>query len=1198
MSATNEALERRRRLYQERIVRRLIIQRPGWTDGWTPDELKAVNDVQDGSVCRVLRYQAPVVPPDDEVMRHPVAPATDDHTLMQGLARLQIAQREPARQFELFGWRTPPPEDLYAQAAFEKAKNGYWSRILAESLEQLHVLKDTSDFGANYLLRLVYLYGSTPPPLRSVRATWRGAAGFERDPNFSSTVDALITERFLAYKFWLDEPFNVADSARPEDVRRIQAERQKLVEAIPPRYDGGELRAEMTYWSENHYVLFATAEYLAGQMWPDEVFRSGRPFRAEGPSAVRPGDMTGRQHVDKARERLLRWLNDRLRFGFSEWNAPGYYEEDFGALFNLVDFALDAQVRVRASMAIDLMLFDMARLSHAGSFGVTAGRSHFKHKNCGYQQSTGDLAEVIFATRGAVVGDASDSTGSFVTSAYEVPEVLIRIAHDNPPEITDRRRISLDPSEASLYGIGTSSEDDVLFWWTRGAYFIKEVVNGSDRVVGQRHLSASNPFRDILPKLRALSIILKGEGVASAADAFSVLTEGSALTQARLIVYRTPNGMLSSVRQFHPQQLNFQTQFCQATLGMGATVWTTQPTAPSENLRDVATAAGAVGGVAAGAAAGAEVGSFFGPIGTAVGGLAGGIAGGIGGGVGAHAATSDDDKAIEVFPSSDDGPDSWTGTVTVPFVAQVDGAAIIAYSPRDIQWWLFESKTHAWFPQPAFDPGSVIQRSASDSTEDDGLWTFGRVGDGYVGLYSARKPVWTTDGPWKDRELVADGDGNVFILQIGNKEQFGSYANFVDRVSGARIHISDLGEDEVECSYDVPGGRRLELHNEGHQVRYGGPGISKRFPRFETPYIDGGRVGNRAYRYTIAYGDRLLHHDFSEIKTKGAQARVVREVDGRLRDRRNLTFQLIARRGAMRVFAENSIEACRHALGVEGANALTIDACLTRDGHAIAWHDWDPDSFSAVWRRLGLIDVGRYKPRAPPSESPWRRPTIGLSIGELRAHYGYEPVDGEDAAAPPAPVIPTVREITTAAADWPSLLHLIVDVQLPGELAPQLGQAMARAVFDALPAAPAFQTTLRSTDQDVVKAMQAALPEGDGRIGACWNSVLETGPPEQAAFRLPEAVRGAIALGTRVASFERPQSIPAPDLTSVVSPMIVDLTNWDAFNFNPSANLGRQIDWVIAGTINDATEQRWLVDEEISGIVTDEIPQLLEIVRR
>ena len=379
-----------------------------------------------------------------------------------------------------------------------------------------------------------------------------------------------------------------------------------------------------------------------------------------------------------------------------------------------------------------------------------------------------------------------------------------------------------------------------------------------------------------------------------------------------------------------------------------------------ENLREFLTASAATAGAGAGALAGAKLGSLFGPIGTGLGALGGGIAGGIGGGVATHGALTDDNgEAIEIFPTSDDGPDWWTGTGVAPMVAQVEGAAILAFSPAPFSGGSSRVRRTPGSRRPPSTRSRSSQRSAPESSESDGLWTFGRVGDGYVGLYSAREPSWTTDGPWAGRELVAEGDGNVFIIQVGDREQFGSYASFVDRVSGARINVSDIGDDDTQCSYDVPGGKRLELHLDGRQVRYGGPGISSRFPRFESPYLDGHRVGHRTWRYTIAYDGRSLHHDFSGLKTDGPRAKVIREVDARPRDRRDLEFLAIARRGAIKVWAENSIEACRHSLDVEGANALAIDVCLTADGHAVAWHDWDPDSLPAVLRRLGLADISR-----------------------------------------------------------------------------------------------------------------------------------------------------------------------------------------------------------------------------------------------
>ena len=120
----------------------------------------------------------------------------------------------------------------------------------------------------------------------------------------------------------------------------------------------------MTFWSENHQVLFASCEYLAGQLWPDREFQ-----HADG-----AGDKhDGAWHRDRARKWLHRWLDQRMKLGFSEWNAPGYYNEDLPPLLNVADFCRDAEIASMARTVIDLMVFDLARFTCQGNFGVTAG---------------------------------------------------------------------------------------------------------------------------------------------------------------------------------------------------------------------------------------------------------------------------------------------------------------------------------------------------------------------------------------------------------------------------------------------------------------------------------------------------------------------------------------------------------------------------------------------------------------------------------------------------------------------------------------------------------------------------------------------------------------------------------------------------------------------------------------------------------
>jgi hypothetical protein len=361
--------------------------------------------------------------------------------------------------------------------------------------------------------------------------------------------------------------------------------------------------------------------------------------------------------MDRARPRLLRWLNDRMRFGFSEWNSPGYYDEDFTALFNLADFCLDREIQTRACIVLDLLLFDLARLTHRGSFGVSAGRCYFESKNCGYEQSVGDLMEVLFGTRGGVIAERSSTcAGSLVSSTgYQVPDVLIAIAQDANATFVDRSRVSVNLDEAPRYGIGYSTDEDVFFWWSRNAYFAPEVIVASLAMAMKFHLMKTSPFVDVFPQLLGIGAIgtdiehlhvvarasdpssVDPELLVSLAKAGSIITEGAALSRANVYTYRSPEATLSSVQNFHSGQVAFQVQTCQATLSLDAAVWTTYPAAGD----------------------------------------------------------------ILKISGKHDGPNWWTGSATTPRVAQMKNAAIIAYKPGDLQLILFGHRTHAWFPSAA-----------------------------------------------------------------------------------------------------------------------------------------------------------------------------------------------------------------------------------------------------------------------------------------------------------------------------------------------------------------------------------------------------------------------------------------------------------------------------------------------------------------
>jgi hypothetical protein len=136
----------------------------------------------------------------------------------------------------------------------------------------------------------------------------------------SEDLIALAEKTILDFKYWPDEPG----------------------------------RDEMCTW-RSHYILFASAGYLAGQLFPEGHFtNSGR---------------SGAEMVESFRSRIQRWMDLRFYTGFSEWFSNVYYDEDLTALLSLVDFCKDEDIQRRAAMLIDLLLFEVAVNTFAGVFG-------------------------------------------------------------------------------------------------------------------------------------------------------------------------------------------------------------------------------------------------------------------------------------------------------------------------------------------------------------------------------------------------------------------------------------------------------------------------------------------------------------------------------------------------------------------------------------------------------------------------------------------------------------------------------------------------------------------------------------------------------------------------------------------------------------------------------------------------------------
>jgi hypothetical protein len=748
------------------------------------------------------------------------------------LARALLVRAQPDRQDELFGW------DRAAVSPEE-----YWAKLQVPTVH-MRVLLETADFGANEVIRLLYLLDETPEHLLDAAAQWRDAGARGRDANLPESVSTGVHESFTSFKYWFDDPFRCQEFSGDTDAFRQSSKLNK-------HEDMGHGQ-DMTYWSENHRILFATAEYLAGQFWPDDQFVSMRAFRKEGPNGgLRKGDMTGRGHMAHARKRVLRWLDERLRIGFSEWNSPGYYVYDIIPLLNLADFAVDPEIRVRAAMVMDLLIFDLALNSPTGAMAGSAGRVYFEGKNCVWEQAVRNPSELLFGRLTHFTDYHFAAVAVATSPSYRPPDALIQLARKGPTTLTAKSRVSINFDEAPEYGVGVSTADDMEFWWSRAAYATKQTILGSRAVATENGLLDTPPFSDILPAIKSAAKAIDtaedvgagilggiagavagfavagplgaiGGGIAGAvagaeapdftqvdaADLFSVLTEGSVLSRGNLYVHRADGAALASVQNFRRGQINFQAMPCVAVLEGGAMVWTSYPSAGSY----------------------LDLSLLFGLI---------------------HV-----DHA-KIFPAGHDGPNWWTGNAVQPRVVQEGSAAITAYDAKETQKLMFGERTHAWFPKDQFD--EVAGPTSARCNRDSARWFFGRVGDSYVGLFCARETTWSDNGPWQDKEIRVEGPTNVFITQIGARSTFGSFERFMAKVSQARVHVSGLhSSGDIECSYDVPFGERLELHYDGVS-RYGGEALEEDdYPRHHSPVA---RIAWQQDRYAVQHDGHSLVHD-------------------------------------------------------------------------------------------------------------------------------------------------------------------------------------------------------------------------------------------------------------------------------------------------------------------------------------------------
>ncbi|MDP2425117.1 MAG: hypothetical protein U1C51_05315 [Candidatus Izemoplasmatales bacterium] len=394
---------------------------------------------------------------------------------------------------------------------------------------------DVADFRMNALVRLYYDFGSIMP----------------------IGVQEAIKEVMLSFKYWMDQ--------------------------------GGS--DSMCYWSENHQILFATEEYLVGQMFPNDI------FTVDG--------LTGLEHMAMAATRINAWMSQRFLYGFTEWYSNNYYPEDIGPMSNFIQFAQDEEMVNRMKMIMDIIWFDMASQSYYYNgldetlnprtyfvFLPSAGRAYSDNRVSDEHgnrmrsfidfivqgNETKHLSNSWFTSRNGFFNafkqmiEATDLHGN---PYYEVPEVIKSIFWDSSEEIVLKSSQSLYVEELEQEGLLGQDDASIMMQFGMEAFTNPPVIDNTMKYIANNKMFTNDFLNDFklinIWPLRALGLL----GMVS--TTLNPSTNGVAIQRANVYTFKTSEFLMSTAQAHKAGEYADQQAISSINLSNQVSLFTTQP---------------------------------------------------------------------------------------------------------------------------------------------------------------------------------------------------------------------------------------------------------------------------------------------------------------------------------------------------------------------------------------------------------------------------------------------------------------------------------------------------------------------------------------------------------------------------------------------------------------------------------------------
>lgn len=350
-----------------------------------------------------------------------------------------------------------------------------------------------------------------------------------------------VMQAVLRILFRYEDSFQISENSRGKM-------RQLMRDAVYAR-DDTDRNLAVVFQTENHQIMYGTAEYLFGQRFPTQTLGvTGRP---------------GSWHAARARENLLRWMEWRAKVGFTEWLSSCYYDETISALLNLFDFADDPALVARAQDLLDTLFLEMALHFWREQPTGSQGRVYENQLLAPACSPMAILANLCWGEIAPAHEGTCRAATLLASSSYRLPNAIVEIGRERADAVVVRQRNSVNVEDAAALGIDPADAKNLPFFLSMGQNL--------------HHLVATTAFH----------ADARGNGYHAAHDYYETRRkEGgpfdgdpayTALTQADIYTFKTPDFALGCIQSYRPGKPGFQQHTWTATLGTEAVVFTTNP---------------------------------------------------------------------------------------------------------------------------------------------------------------------------------------------------------------------------------------------------------------------------------------------------------------------------------------------------------------------------------------------------------------------------------------------------------------------------------------------------------------------------------------------------------------------------------------------------------------------------------------------